>query len=717
MLQNFEKRAEEIVSKLTLKEKIGQLNQLETHLSPDQIEGFKDKIRRGEVGSLLMSSGPSAGNDAQGAINVDFYNELQRIAVEESPSGIPMIFGRDIIHGHRTVFPIPLAMSASFNDDLIEESYAAISKEAANESVHWTFTPMLDLCREPRWGRIIEGTGEDPYLGARVAKAIVKGFQGDDVSEKGRIVACAKHYVGYGASEGGRDYHRAEISRYSLYNYYLPAFKAAIDAGVLTVMSAFNDVSGQPVTSSRFYLTEVLREKLGFKGFVVSDYDAIIQLMRQGVAEDREDCSVMALSAGLDMDMHDGCYAENLEKIVLSGRLDESIVDEAVKRIIKVKLAKGLFENPYCTKEEIDRTEHIKLSRKLAQESMVLLKNENNVLPIKERANVVVLGPFTHERRSLLGSWTLDGRADETETFLAGMRQVSGYEVRTANYESLDWDYTGNNLEWADVIVLALGESWTSTGESRSVSTITISDAQKALIKKAKATGKKLIGVFFCGRPIAMQGIAEDFDAVLYAWHSGTETARAASDLIFGKAVPSGRLPVTIPRLATHIPMYYNVTSSGRLVNCYYGENAANCYVESIPTPYYPFGYGLSYTEFEYGNINLKSSEISLDDLNNGKTISVSVDVKNAGEYDAKETVQLYIRDPFAQMMRPLRELKAFEKVLINKGETKTVTFELGAKDLGYFLEDGEYIIEKGLIEIYVGKDCLTENKTSIRIV
>ncbi len=717
MLQKFEKRAAEIVAKLPLKQKIGQLNQLETHLRPDQIDEFKDKIRRGEVGSLLMSSGPSAGNDAQGAINVDFYNELQRIAVEESPSGIPMIFGRDIIHGHRTVFPIPLAMTASFNEELIEESYKAISKEAANESVHWTFTPMLDLCREPRWGRIIEGTGEDPYLGSKVAEAVVKGFQGDDVSEKGRIVACAKHYVGYGASEGGRDYHRAEISRYSLYNYYLPAFKAAIDAGVLTVMSAFNDVSGQPVTSSRFYLTEVLREKMGFEGFVVSDYDAIIQLMRQGVAEDREDCTAMALSAGLDMDMHDGCYMENLEKLVLSGRIDESIVDEAVKRIIKVKLAKGLFENPYCVKEEIDRTEHIKLSRKMAQESMVLLKNNNNTLPIKERAKVAVLGPFTHERRSLLGSWTLDGKAEETETFLAAMREVSGYEVRTANYESLDWDYTGNNLEWADVIVLALGESWTSTGESRAVSTITISDAQKDLIKKAKATGKKLIGVFFCGRPIAMQGIAEDFDAVLYAWHSGTETARAASDLIFGKAVPSGRLPVTIPRLATHIPMYYNVTSSGRLVNCYYGENAGNCYVESIPTPYYPFGYGLSFTEFEYSDIALKNTEISLDDLNNGKTVSVSVDVKNTGDYDAKETVQLYIRDPFAQMMRPLRELKAYSKTEIKKGETKTVTFELGYKDLGYYLEDGEYTIEKGVIEIYVGKDCLTENNTSIRII
>lgn len=715
MLSKFEKKALEIIAKMSLREKIGQLNQLETPIA-ENLDEFTEKVRKGEVGSILMSVGATAGNDAQGAINVDFYNELQRIAVEESPSGIPMIFGRDVIHGHRTVFPIPLAMAASFNMEMIEKSYECIAKEASNESVHWTFTPMLDLCHDPRWGRIIEGTGEDPFVGARVAEAVVKGLQGDDVSDKDRMLSCAKHYIGYGASEGGRDYHRTEITNYSLFNYYLPAFRAAIKAGAKTVMSAFNDISGQPITSSKYYLTEVLRNKIGFDGFVVSDYDAVIQLKKQGVAQTDADCSLMALTAGLDMDMHDSCYIDNLEKLVKNGLLDESVIDEAVKRVLTVKLYKGLFDNPYCDNKLIDRTEHLKAAREMAQESMVLLKNENKVLPLKKNDKITLMGPFTYESRSLLGSWTIDGRADETPNLMSAMKKAVTGEVKTAVFETLQWDSSEKAFDWADVIVLALGESWSSTGESRAVSTITISESQKALIKTAKAAGKKMVGVFFCGRPTAMQGLAEDFDAILYAWHSGSETASAVCDVLFGDVVPSGKLPVTIPRLATHIPLYYNVTSSGRPVDCYYGENPGACYVDSLPTPYYPFGYGLSYTEFEYSNIRLSKDKISLDNLKNGGKIKISIDVKNSGEYDAKETVQLYIHDKIAQMMRPLRELKAFEKTEILKGQIKTIEFELGYDELGYYLPDGEYIAEKGEIEIFVGSNCLTENKIVLTI-
>lgn len=716
MLDCFEKRAEEIIKRLSLKEKIGQLNQLETPTA-DNLDEFKEKVRRGEVGSILMSVGATAGNDAQGSINVDFYNELQHIAVEESPSGIPMLFGRDVIHGHRTVFPIPLAMAASFNTDLIEKSYSYIAKEASNESVHWTFTPMLDLCRDPRWGRIIEGTGEDPYLGAKVAEAVVKGLQGDDVSRNDKMLSCAKHYIGYGASEGGRDYHRTEISDYSLFNYYLPAFNAAIKAGAKTVMSSFNDINGQPVTSSKYYLTDILREKLGFDGFVVSDYDAVIQLMRQGVTDNESECSLLALCAGLDMDMHDSCYINNLEKLVLNGILSESVIDEAVKRVLTVKLCKGLFDSPYCNHIDIDRTEHLALAREMAQESMVLLKNENNTLPIDKSKKIALIGPFTYERRSLLGSWTIDGKAEETEHLMGAMKNAVEGEIKTATFESLNWDSNCKIMDWADVIVLALGESWSATGESRAVSSITISDAQKALIKKAKATGKKIVGVFFCGRPIAMQGIAEDFDAILYAWHSGSETARATCDILFGNVVPSGKLPVTIPRLATHIPLYYNITSSGRPVNCYYNENPGACYVDSLPTPYYPYGYGLSYSEFKYSDVVIEKRDISLDDLLNGNKVEISIDVENTGNYDAKETVQLYIHDVVANMMRPLRELKAFNKVKISKGNTKKVCFELGYEDLGYYLPNGEYTVEKGQIDIYVGSDCLTENKAFINII
>lgn len=715
VLSKFTKRAEEILKKMSLKEKIGQLNQLETP-TEENLEEFKEKVRRGEVGSILMSVGATAGNDAQGAISVDFYNELQRIAVEESPSGIPMIFGRDVIHGHHTVFPIPLAMSASFNPDMIEESYKCVAKEATNESIHWTFTPMLDLARDPRWGRIIEGTGEDPFVGARVAEAVVKGLQGDDVSRKDKLLSCAKHYIGYGAAEGGRDYHRTEISDYSLFNYYLPAFKAAIDAGAKTVMSSFNDVNGQPVTSSKYYLTDILRDKLGFDGFVVSDYDAVIQLMKQGVAENEADCSLMALPAGLDMDMHDGCYSETLEKLVEDGILDIDVIDQAVKRVLTVKLYKGLFENPYCQRIELDRTEHLKTARKMAQESMVLLKNENKALPLNKSDKIAMVGPFTYESRSLLGSWTIDGKLDETINLMTAMKELSTGEVRSASFENLSWDSSLKTFDFADVIVLALGESWTATGESRAVSNISISEGQKALIKKAKAFGKKLIGVFFCGRPIAMQGIAEDFDAILYAWHSGTETARAVCDILFGDVVPSGKLPVTIPRMATHIPLYYNVTSSGRPVNCYYNENPGACYVDSMPTPYYPFGYGLSYSAFKVGDIVLSNESISLEELEKGKKVTISVDVRNIGEFDAKETVQLYIHDPVARMMRPMRELKGFKKVEIKKGDTEKVELQLGYEELGFYLSNGDYIVEKGVIEIFVGANCLTENKTILKI-
>ncbi len=716
MYKDYEKQINALLDKMSLREKIGQLNQPETP-TPDTIDNFKKMVKNGEVGSILMSVGATAGNDAQGSISVDFYNEIQRIAVEESPSGIPILLGRDVIHGHRTVFPIPLAMSASFNDELVKKSYEDIAKEASSESIHWTFTPMLDLARDPRWGRIIEGTGEDPYVGSRVAAAAVKGLQGDDASKDGKILACAKHFIGYGASEGGRDYHRSEISDYTLFNYYLPAFKSAVDAGALTVMSSFNDISGQPVTSSKFYLTDILRGKLNFEGFVVSDYDAIVQLKRQGVAEDDAECAKLALNAGLDMDMHDGCYIDELEKLVNDGEISLETIDNAVKRVLYVKFVKGLFDKPYCEKTEYDRNAHIKDAREMAAESMVLLKNDNNVLPLDDKTDIALVGPFAYERRSLLGSWTIDGKEEETPNLYEAMKSACKGDLSTVNGTGLGWDSSIKWMTKSDVVVMALGESWTCTGESRAVSDISLTPEQLALIDKAKSTGKKLVAVLFCGRPIAMQDIADKFDAILYAWHSGSETANAVADILFGKKVPSARLPMTVLRKATHIPLYYNVTSSGRPVNCYYGENAGECYVDSLPTPYYPFGYGLSYTKFEYSDIKNDKKEISLDDLKSGKEIKVSVTVKNNGNFDAKEVVQLYIHDKKASMMRPIKELKGFKKVLINKGKKETVTFNIGYKDLGFYLKNGDYTVEKGEFIIYIGENCLTERKITVKII
>ena len=720
-MNNIDKRVEEILAKMSLHEKIGQLNQPRTPL-PEQAEELKEMVRRGEIGSILMAVGATAGNDPQGDISVDFYNELQHIAVEESPSGIPLIFGRDVIHGHRTVLPIPLGMAASFNFDMIEECYRDIAEEAMNDSIHWTFTPMLDLARDPRWGRIIEGAGEDPLVGASMAKAVVRGVQGDDLTARDSMLACAKHYVGYGAAEGGRDYHRAEISDYTLYNYYLPAFHAAVKAGAKTVMSSFNEISGEAVTSSRKYLTDILRGYLGFDGFVVSDYGCVEQLIPQGLADNRGDASRMALEAGLDMDMWDGCYHESLEKEVESGRLDIAVVDEAVRRVLRVKMMKGLFEHPYCDQHEIDRTEHLARARALARESVVLLKNEGNLLPLRKDTKIALIGPYVNERRSLLGSWTVDGKAEETPTLREEMAKVAGpnggqilaSSASGLSYEIASMPYA---LIGCDVAVLAIGESWVVTGENKAVSNISIPEEQIALLKRAKMSGKKVVAVLFCGRPIALEGIAEYCDAILYAWHTGSEAAGAVTDLLYGDAVPSGKLPVTMPRLATHIPLYYNVTSSGRPVNCYYNQNAGNCYFHSIPTPYYPFGYGLSYTTFAYGDVRTEKDAIALDALKAGERFSFTFSLRNTGEYDAKETVQLYIHDPVAKMMRPLRELKAFEKVFVPKGEAVDVTLSVGYDELGYFLPDGSYTVERGKIEIYIGENCLTSQKAEICIL
>ncbi len=716
MYCKFDKEIDQLIEKMTLREKIGQLNQITGPRTEDQLDEIKEKIRNGQVGSIILASSSTAGNDPQGHVNVRLYEELQRVAVEESRLGIPMIYGRDVIHGHRTVFPIPLASAASFNDELVETCYRDIAKEAAADGIHWTFSPMLDRCCDPRWGRVIEGPGEDPFVGAQVAKACVKGFQGEDLSRADSMVACAKHYIGYGASEGGRDYHGTEISDTTLYNLYVPAFRAAIEAGVGTVMSSFNAINGIPTSGSRKYLTDILRDKLGFEGFVVSDWGAVEQLQKQGFANDRADCAKIAVNAGLDLDMCDRCYIENLEQLVANGEVSEETIDLAVKRILRIKFALALFERPYRRGATYDRVAHIRDTRKLAAESMVLLKNDG-ILPLSKDVKVALVGPFVHERRSLLGSWTLDGDEQETPTMYEAMVNTIGEECVFSQSEPLCvYDHSHYLYPEADVIVLALGESWQVTGENRAVSDISLGRAQVELIRKLKASGKKLIGVFFCGRPIAMEGVADLLDGVLYAWHCGSQTAVAVCDILFGDTVPSGRTPITFPRRSGHIPLYYNVASSGRPVNCYYGENPQNCYVDSVPTPYYPFGYGLSYTTFRYDDLCADVSSIPLQRLKEGERFTVTVNVTNTGAYDGKETVQLYIRDKVASVMRPIRELKGYQKPMIRAGETVTVTFELGYDQLGFYNECGDYLVEKGEFEVFVGDNCLTENNITVLV-
>ncbi|MBQ0083696.1 MAG: glycoside hydrolase family 3 C-terminal domain-containing protein [Clostridiales bacterium] len=707
MFEIYLQKAEEIVSKMTLKEKIGQLNQITVDSCKNDAEQLYTMIRNGEVGSMILASSATAGNDAQGLVNIDFYKKLQKIAVEESRLHIPMIFGRDVIHGHKTVFPLPLASAAAFNGELIEKCYRDIAAEAAADGIHWTFSPMLDVCHDPRWGRIVEGPGEDPFVGTQMAKACIKGFQGQNLADKTSIIACAKHYIGYGASEGGKDYFRTEISDATLNNYILPPFRAAVEAGVGTVMSSFNDINGIPVTGSKKYLTEILRNRLGFSGFVVSDWCAVEQLEHAGFSASRKESTEKALNAGLDMDMVDLCFAQNLEDLVENEKVSVEAINTAAKRIICIKLAAGLFERPYAEVVTYDKAQHSADAKELAAESMVLLKN-CGILPLNKNAKIIAAGPFLYERRSLLGTWTLDGCAEATPNFYEALKNTLGNRLLCAE-ESDDLSVFSG-----DTVILALGENYLLTGENRSVSDISVPSEQRELIEKAHSSGKKVIGVFFCGRPRALGDVEEKLDAILYAWHSGSETAAAASDILFGDIIPSGKTPVTFPRKATHIPLYYNITSSGRAVNGYYGERPEANYTDSMASPLYPFGYGLSYTEFEYSNLRIDKEKMPLESLRNGDTFTVTVSLKNAGKYDAKETVQLYIRDKVASLLRPLRELKGYKKVFLKKGETAEISFALSYKDLGFYTENGEYTVEKGEFEIYVGENCLTKNKIKV---
>lgn len=715
MYKVFEKRARDILNRMTLKEKIGQLNQITITPYNKDMEELYQLIENGEVGSIILASSATAGNDKQGHVNTELYDSLQKIAVEKSRLGIPMIYGRDVIHGHRTVYPLPLAFSASFNDDLVERCYSNIAVEALSDGIHWTFAPMIDLCHDPRWGRVVEGFGEDPFLGASMAKACINGLQGNDLADKKSMAACAKHFVGYGASEGGKDYFRTEISDVTLQNYYLPAFRAAVDAGVATVMSSFNDINGIPVSGSHKYLTDILKNKLGFDGFVVSDWGAVEQLQKQGVAENRAKCAEIAITAGVDLNMCDKCYIENLENLVKNNFISTEIIDNAVVRILGVKLAMGLFEYPYREKLKYNKNKHREDARTLATESMVLLKN-NEALPLNIKQNIVLLGPFSHERRSLLGTWMLDGSEDETLNFAEALSEKASDNKITIIDNYNDCDLNTSIFEKADVILLALGESHLNTGEAHSISDISLSANQVELVRKIHAFGKKTIGIFFSGRPMALGNVENKLDAILYAWHSGSETAHAVCDILFADAIPSGKTPISFPRKSTHIPLYYNITSSGRNVNGYYGEHPESNYVDGPASPLYPFGFGLSYAKFKYNNLIVDKDGVSIENIRKGEKFSVEICVSNVGNYDGYETVQLYIRDKFSSVMRPLRELKSYKKLFIKKNCTVKVKFLIGFENLGFYNQNGEYILEKGDFEIYVGDSCLTKNLINIKI-
>ncbi len=698
----------ELLSRMSLEDKIGQLNQI---CFKDAMQ-MKDEVRKGKVGSIVLAGTATAGNDEQKKMNFDLLNELQEIAVNESPAGIPLIFGRDVIHGHHTVLPIPLAMASSFNTELTEEAYRAVAEEAVNEGVHWTFSPMLDVSRDPRWGRCIEGFGEDPYLTSKMGEAVIRGFQGEDTKKADSIAACAKHYIGYGAAEGGRDYGKAEISEYTLRNAYLPPFKAAVSADVATVMNSFNEISGQPVASSRYLLYDLLKEELGFNGFIISDWGAVAQLVNQRVAKDRKEAAFLCANAELDMDMADGCYIENLHKLVEEGRISEKTIDKMVYRVLYIKEKFGILDNPYITKHTIDYENHLSLSKKCSDETVILLKN-NNILPLDKTQKVAITGNFTYEKRSHLGSWTLDGDVRMVKSIAEAFIEYAGEDKVVLSQSEYLTDEMLFHLHKVDTVIIAIGESHRVTGENNCLSKIEIPKAQLELIKQIKALGKKVIGILCFGRPVAIEEAEPYMDAVLYAWHSGTAAALSVADIVYGEINPSGKLPMTMPRNTGQIPIYYNYPALPRNGASYYGTGSN--YLDCMSTPMYPFGYGLSYTEFEYSDIKCENNTISVDELKKGAKFSISIMLQNVGKYSGKETIQCYISDLYASMTRPLRELKGLKKIFLDSTEKKKVVFELGWDELAFYNTNGEFYVEPGEFEVYIGKDCTAEN--SVRIV
>ena len=711
----YRQKAKEILSKMSLKEKAGQVTQL--YYSGDNYEEILDAVRNIQPGSLILCGSAFAGNEEQAAVNRESIDRLQQAAVKETRNGIPILFGRDVIHGHRVVFPLPLTMASAFNPELVEKCYDAIRREAVSDGIKWTFAPMLDLCRDPRWGRIVEGPGEDPYLGECMAKAIVKGFQTDDLSREDAIAACAKHFVGYGASEGGRDYNHTEIGDYLLQNTYLPAFRSAISSGVATVMSSFNDINSIPVSGNRRILPDILRDQLGFGGLVVRDWEAVRQMADfSGFAADYEHAAALAIRAGVDMDMADDCYLKNAENLIYNGTITEEELNEAVLRILSVKLRMGLFEHPFCRKVAFDTESHRDLARKMAEESIVQLKNERNILPLSKTSVIGLSGPYLHNRTELVGTWALDTDYSLVSTPAEALRRLAPDARFVETSDNLSDEIM--QLRNCEALILFLGESRRVTGEACSLADVELPACQRALAEQARRTGKPVIGVFCFGRPLALGNSDYLFDAILYAGHGGTCAAEAIAAVLFGDAEPAGRLSFTLPNHIGQIPLYYNIQPGARQINRYYKDENPYMpnYKDCAGAPSYVFGYGLSYTEFTFTNMSCGICSLSLDELMQGKTFNVSCVVSNTGKRAGSTVVQLYVQDVLASRMRPLRSLRAFEKVNLAPGESRKIVLNIGYKDLGFYLENGEFIVETGEYRFYLGENCLAGKLTSVTV-
>lgn len=683
---SIDKRVEDLLSRMTLDEKVLQLSQYIVGLNTNE----------NNTGEVITGLPDGVGSYIYFSEDAGLRNKLQRKAVENTRLGIPILFGFDVIHGFRTIYPIPLAQGCAWNPELVKELSAIAARESRMSGTDWTFSPMIDVARDGRWGRVAEGYGEDPYTNAVMGVAAVEGYQGDTLSSTVNVAACLKHYVGYGRSEGGRDYTATDISRQSLWESYLPPYEAGIKAGAATVMSSFNDISGIPATANRYLLTEVLKKRWNHKGFVVSDWNAVQQLIQQGVAANRKEAAYKAFSAGLDMDMKDDCYREHLAALVAEGKIDEKNIDESVARILRLKFQLGLFEHPYTPiyedSERILCSEYKDAAARMAQESMVLLKNDNSLLPLKKGMTMAVIGPMVKDKENLLGSWKAHGRVDDVESIYEGLKKEFGSNTRLLYAAGCDFDGDDTSLfaeatsvaSQADVVILCLGEKSAWSGENASRSNIALPRIQEQLAAELYKAGTPVVILLSNGRPLELARLAQHCDAMLEIWQPGVAGGTPLAQILSGEANPSGKLCITFPFDSGQIPIYYNERQSSRPDQGQY---------QDIPTtPMYDFGYGLSYTTFSYGTMRASSGSIQ----KNGK-LRVEVPVTNTGNMDGYETIHWFISDPYCSISRPIKELKHFEKRFLKKGETAIFSFEIDPqRDFSYIDESGNRFLEEG---------------------
>jgi len=720
-------RVAELLGRMTTAEKIGQMSQVNAGdaVIPDHL---REDIKAGKVGSVLNQ------------VNVDTVNKLQRIAVEESRLGIPLLVGRDVIHGFNTILPIPLGQAATWNPELVRKGARVAATEAASAGINWTFAPMIDITRDPRWGRIAESPGEDPYLASVLGAAMVEGFQGTDLTQPGTIAACAKHFAGYGASESGKDYNTTNIPQNELRNVYLPPFKAAVDAGVATLMASFSDLDGVPATGNRFLMRQVLREEWGFGGFVVSDWASIEQLTIHGFSANKRDAAYEAVSAGVNMEMASTTYRDHLNELLDSGRIDMALIDEMVAGILKVKFRLGLFESPYTRLSDfppIANVEHLAIAERAALESIVMLENRSGTLPLKKDKldSLAIIGPLADDPYEQLGTWIFDGKTELSRTPLQAISETLGDAVKINHVRAMETSRSpySDTFEEArqaaaasDAVVVFLGEEAILSGEAHSRANIDLPGDQAELVRILHETGKPVIAVILAGRPLTLANIIDNVDAMLFAWHPGSMGGPAIAKVLFGAHSPSGKLPVTFPRMVGQVPIYYAHKNTGKPATA---ETYLN--IDDIPvrmpqtsagmvsthmdagiTPQYPFGYGLSYTRFSYADISVSNEKIPM-----GGKLTIKAVVTNAGDVAADEIVQLYVRDLVGNVTRPVRELKGFTRLHLQPGESRQVAFEMDTSDLAFYGRQMQLMTEPGEFHAWIGGSSEASLQTGFTIV